>query len=386
VLARLAGAGCVPLDLDRIAHEVIEPGGPAHAGVVEAFGPTIVGADGRVDRRRLGAHVFADPAARRRLEALVHPAVRAEEARRAAAYAGRPGAVVVSDAALLVETGLHLRFDRLVVVDCRPEQQLDRLRARDGLDRRAAEARLAAQLPGVTKRRFAHEVIDSSGRPEDTDRAADALAARLKALADAPPPPLALAAAQAQAVLVRGPRLGPRGLTPEAVVRLVIAEGGLDLGRLARLLEPPGTGRWLEAARPQAAEPGPERLAGAVLLAGLPRARCDADWLAGAAAALARLTHLEPGPIGAAVVAALALFEAPPLPVPAERLADWLETARRWGGGEPDLERVAWLRQPPPSRDQGTLAAALAARRGEGLGTAPAEIVALAEGLSALRG
>lgn len=386
VLGRLAAAGCVPLDLDRIAHEAIEPGGPAHAAVVEAFGTPIVGADGRVDRRRLGAIVFADAEARRRLEALVHPAVRAEEARRAAAHAGRRGAVVVSDAALLVETGLHLRFDRLVVVDCRPEQQLERLLARDGLGREAAEARLAAQLPGELKRRFAHDVIDSSASPEDTDRAADALAARLLALAAEPPSPLALAPECATGVLAQGPSVGPRGLTPEAVVRLVAAQGGLDLGRLARALAPPATGGWLAAARPHAGDPGPEQLAGAVLLAGLPRSRCDAAWLAGAATALARLTHVEAARIAGAVVAALALLEAPRLPVSPDRLRGWLETARRWAGGEPEPASLAWLRAAPPGRAEGTLAGALGARRGEWAGAPPAELAALVESLQALAG
>src|SRR2546427_3185758 len=105
VLRRLAAAGLATLDLDEVAHEVMAPGGAAHADVVREFGSGILAADGKVDRKRLGDVVFADPSARARLNALVHPRVREEEARRAAAADRGPGTVVVTDAALLVGAG-----------------------------------------------------------------------------------------------------------------------------------------------------------------------------------------------------------------------------------------------------------------------------------------
>src|SRR5262245_49087722 len=113
------------------------PGGAAYDDVVRSFGASILGPDGAIDRRALGDVVFKDPAARARLNALVHPRAREEEGRRAAALGAAGATVIVSDAALLVEAGVHLRFDRLVVVHCPPEEQRRRLMERDGLDARA---------------------------------------------------------------------------------------------------------------------------------------------------------------------------------------------------------------------------------------------------------
>ena len=149
-------AGLATLDLDLVAHDVMAPGAAAYDAVVAEFGPGIVGAGGRIDRPALAGRVFADPGARNRLNALVHPRVREEEDRRAAALAAADAALLVTDAALLVEAGYHLRFDRLVVVHCPPEEQLRRLRLRDGLDEPAARARLRAQMPIDEKRSFAH--------------------------------------------------------------------------------------------------------------------------------------------------------------------------------------------------------------------------------------
>ena len=129
VLERFAAAGFVTLDLDRVAHDVMAPGGAAHAAVLAAFGRGVRAADGSIDRKKLGPIVFGDAEARERLNAIVHPCVRDEEARRLAAVPARAGAVSVSDAALLVESGGHLRYDRLVVVWCSPEEQLRRLRS-----------------------------------------------------------------------------------------------------------------------------------------------------------------------------------------------------------------------------------------------------------------
>ena len=163
VLRRLAQAGFQTLDLDAVARDVMAPGGTAYADIVRAFGERILAADGAIDRKALGAHVFADAAARRRLEALVHPRIREAEARYLSA--GAPDSVAVVDAALLVESGQHLRFARLVVVFCEPREQLRRLMARDGLTEADARARLDAQMPPGEKRRFGHFVVDNSRAP-----------------------------------------------------------------------------------------------------------------------------------------------------------------------------------------------------------------------------
>jgi dephospho-CoA kinase len=112
VSRRLASHGLHVLDLDAVAHAITAPGGTAYDDVVRVFGRGIVGADGAIDRKALGARVFADPEALGRLNALVHPRVRDEESRRAGELAGTE-AVLVTDAALLVESGMHTRFDRL---------------------------------------------------------------------------------------------------------------------------------------------------------------------------------------------------------------------------------------------------------------------------------
>src|SRR6185436_19631204 len=115
VRARLAEHGLRTLDLDRIAHEVTARGGAAYGDVVRAFGRGVLAADGSLDRKALGALVFADGDSRGRLNAIVHPRVREEEARRADAWMDDLAAIVVSEAALLVEAGVHPRFDRLIV-------------------------------------------------------------------------------------------------------------------------------------------------------------------------------------------------------------------------------------------------------------------------------
>jgi dephospho-CoA kinase len=165
VRERLAARGCRTLDLDQAARDAVAPGSEALAEIVAAFGERVL-KNGALDRKALGALVFADPAARVRLNGIVHPRVRELERRWASAQP--KGAVLVTDAALLVETGAHLRFDRLVVVHCEPAVQLARLRARDGLDERSARARIDAQMPVAEKRGFGHFLIDSSGAPADT--------------------------------------------------------------------------------------------------------------------------------------------------------------------------------------------------------------------------
>jgi len=340
VLRRLSAAGFSTLDLDLVAHEVMAPGAPAHHDVVEAFGPAVLAPDGSVDRRRLGERVFADPAARARLNAIIHPRVREEEARRVAALGDREGGVVVTDAALLVEAGVHLRFDRLVVVYCRADQQVRRLMERDGLDEAAARARVDAQMPVEEKRRFAHLEVDASSSLADTDRAADALAAELRALAArGRAPRVAVPLERRAGVIAAGPARGPRGLEPARILAEIAAAGGLEMERIARRLVPPTDRPWYRAALPGTEDPGPETLAAAVVLWALARAGPDAEFLASAAASLARLTDTEPPRIAGACLFALTLHDA----LVAEAIGSerprnpsrWTDLARRWGGAPP---------------------------------------------------
>jgi dephospho-CoA kinase len=159
----LAEHGAVIVDADAIAREVVEPGTPGLAAVVEAFGTGVLAPDGSLDRPALAAVVFADPEARRRLDAIVHPLVRARAAEVAAAAA--PDAVVVHDVPLLVETGQAGLYDVVVVVEADPETRVARLVQR-GLTAEDARARMAAQATDEQRRAVADVVLDNSGTPE----------------------------------------------------------------------------------------------------------------------------------------------------------------------------------------------------------------------------
>jgi dephospho-CoA kinase len=178
-----ARRGVPIVDTDRLAREVVEPGRPALAAVVREFGPAIVAPDGRLDRRRLRALVFADPAQRQRLEALLHPAIRAAMAAELAAVTA-PYVVVVIP--LLVETGQRAAVDRVLLVDCPPEVQLARLLARDQETPAGARAILAAQAGRDVRRAAADDLIENTGSLEDLDAAVAALHGRYLALAAGP--------------------------------------------------------------------------------------------------------------------------------------------------------------------------------------------------------
>lgn len=177
VAAMLAECGAQAIDADALAHEVMEQGTPTWQRVVDEFGRAIVGDDGEVDRARLGARVFAEPQALRRLEAIVHPAVIAEserllQAMRDKASQGAAGvtaaAVVVLEAIKLIEAGMHEGCDELWVVTAPREQQVQRLIATRGLSQEEAELRIDAQPPQVEKVALAHVVIDNSGNLQQT--------------------------------------------------------------------------------------------------------------------------------------------------------------------------------------------------------------------------
>ena len=181
VAERLAERGAAIIDSDVLAREVVEPGTPALAAIVERFGPHILAGPG-LDRARLGALVFADPEARRALERIVHPAVRARAAELEHQATAR---FVVHVIPLLVETGQQDSFDICVVIDIDPQVQLRRLMARSGLAEPDAQSRIAAQVDRETRRAAADVVLDNSGEPADLERQIETLWATLLA-ADTP--------------------------------------------------------------------------------------------------------------------------------------------------------------------------------------------------------
>lgn len=183
VLGVLRELGCAVLDADRTAREVVEPGQPAFEEIVASFGRGILGPDGKLDRARLGAIIFADSRQREKLNAIVHPRVFESQAHWLVEIAERdPQAIAVIDAALMIETGSYRRFDKLVVVYCEPEIQLKRLMARNNLQRGEAEARLSAQMPSAEKVKYADFTIDTSAGFESTRRQVEALYSQLRTL------------------------------------------------------------------------------------------------------------------------------------------------------------------------------------------------------------
>ena len=164
--------GAFHLDADRLAHELIAPGGSAERGVISRFGGGILGPDGSIDRKALAAVVFSDPQALADLNALVHPEVRREIAERIAAReaGASPSEVALVDAALLVESGIHRDLDALIVVACPESVQIARAVARGGLTEDEARARVAAQAPLADKLAVADHVIDNGGSLDETKR------------------------------------------------------------------------------------------------------------------------------------------------------------------------------------------------------------------------
>ncbi len=165
VAAILADLGAVVIDADRLAREVVARGTPGLAEVVAALGPQVLTEDGELDRPAVGALVFADEAARRRLEAVIHPRVRDRGA--ALEAAAPPEALVVHDIPLLAETGQASSFDAVVVVDVPVATQVQRMVQLRGMTRADAEARVAAQATREQRLAVATHVIDNTGTLED---------------------------------------------------------------------------------------------------------------------------------------------------------------------------------------------------------------------------
>jgi dephospho-CoA kinase len=167
----LADKGAIVIDSDVLAREAVAPGSPGLAAVVEAFGDEVLTADGTLDRPSLGRIVFADPDARRRLEAITHPLVRARA--REIESAAPAGSVVVHDIPLLVETGQQDKFDVVVVVDADVATQLSRLAMTRGMSADDARARIAAQATPEQRRAAADYVVVNDGSLDDLRRRVD---------------------------------------------------------------------------------------------------------------------------------------------------------------------------------------------------------------------
>ena len=178
VSRRLAGYGAVVIDADAVAREVVEPGTEGLAEVVEAFGPVVLGSDGRLDRPKLGEVVFADPQRRSRLNAIIHPLVgaRMAELEREAGSAS----IVVHDVPLIAEGGRAGAYDMVVVVDAPPRIQVERLVRNRGMTRDQAKARMGAQASREQRLAIADIVIDNSSSLTELDRQVGDLWAELR--------------------------------------------------------------------------------------------------------------------------------------------------------------------------------------------------------------
>jgi len=174
VASMFSKLGAELIDADDLARQIVEPGQPALAAILNAFGPTVVQADGRLDRKRLADIVFADPIARARLNAITHPRIRERMDAEVESRRMEPGLLIL-EVPLLYESARNESVEKTIVVWVDEATQLARLTARDGLDSGAARARIAAQLPLAEKKSLADYVIDNSGTRGETRRQVEAL-------------------------------------------------------------------------------------------------------------------------------------------------------------------------------------------------------------------
>ncbi len=168
VAGLLRELGAPVVDADELARRVVEPGQPALAEIAREFGPAVIAADGTLDRKAVAAIVFSDETRRRRLNAITHPRIAALGQAEIAAHAARGAKVVIYEAALIVENGLHHMLDGLIVVSAPPEEQVRRALARDGGTEEAVRARLASQLPLADTLAVATHIVDNAGSIAET--------------------------------------------------------------------------------------------------------------------------------------------------------------------------------------------------------------------------
>lgn len=179
----LAELGCHVLDADATAREVVTRGAPGLEKIVKSFGMVVLKADGTLDRTKLGSLVFADEEKRQLLNSILHPYIIAAQDEKLHEWeALDPHGIGVVDAALMIESGGYRRFDKLIVVHCRPEVQLERLIARGELAAEEARSRIATQMPQEEKMRYADFLIDSSGDKIDTRRQTEEVYRALRAI------------------------------------------------------------------------------------------------------------------------------------------------------------------------------------------------------------
>ena len=184
VARTLEELGCHVVRADELGHAVLLPGGKAYAAVVKEFGVAILDDTGNINRKLLATQAFGSPERLAKLNGIVHPAVIAmEEQFLAEAERSDPAGVAVVEAAILIETGSYKRFDKLIVVACTPEQQIERAVHRDGCTADEARARLSRQLPLEEKLRYADYVIDTSGAKQRTVEQTRAVYESLRSLA-----------------------------------------------------------------------------------------------------------------------------------------------------------------------------------------------------------
>jgi dephospho-CoA kinase len=175
-----AALGLPVIDTDVIARQIVEPGQPALAQVVAEFGAQVLDATGRIDRRRMRERIFADPDAKRRLESILHPAIRAEMARESLAAQGPYQVLVIP---LLTEGGSRDHVDRVLLVDVPEELQIQRLMMRDGVSHDQAQASLNAQATRAERLTMADDVVRNTGRVDELREAVAALDAKYRGLA-----------------------------------------------------------------------------------------------------------------------------------------------------------------------------------------------------------
>lgn len=181
VSLRLAQLGAEVIDTDQVSREIVAPGTPGLERVVREFGPGVITAGGKLDRARMASIVFENPAARARLEAIIHPEVNRVVSRRVSDYReGRGSApVLVVEVPLLIESGMHAMMDEIWVVTADPGSQVKRVMARSGLSGEEVLKRIKAQMPQEEKCKYADRIIDNSGPIEETIRQVDAVWAQL---------------------------------------------------------------------------------------------------------------------------------------------------------------------------------------------------------------
>ena len=164
--------GVYTIDADEIAHSVILPNTSAYQEIIDTFGKEILASDDTIDRKKLGQAIFADDEARLRLNEIVHPQVRQEEARLTANFEAEEdpkSPIIMVDAALMVETGSYQKYDFIVVVYCHPKIQLKRLMSREGLSEEQAVQRIESQMPLLDKVKYADYIIENSNRLSETN-------------------------------------------------------------------------------------------------------------------------------------------------------------------------------------------------------------------------